>query len=75
MLPCDTFTRMSESWRSTSWLDHCLSSLDGHHSICDMAVLYETSCGDHVPFKMDINTDHIPEPDTGDAVSVAKRVD
>ena len=36
MLAGDIFTQMSERWHSTSWLDHCLSTSDGHNLITAM---------------------------------------
>ena len=47
-LPSDTFTHVSERWHTTSWLDHCLSSKDGHNLITNMKVQYHTSCCDHI---------------------------
>ena len=29
-LPEDSFTYKSDSWHTTSWIDHCVSSNDGH---------------------------------------------
>ena len=49
LFPSNTFTQMSERWHTTAWLDHCLSSGDGHTVIEDMAVLYSTCCSDHIP--------------------------
>ena len=33
LLPANTFTYLSERWDSTSWLDHCVSTSDGHDVI------------------------------------------
>ena len=63
-LPSDTFTHVSERWHTTSWLDHCLSSKDGHNLITNMKVQYHTSCGDHIPLTLDISTECIPELET-----------
>ena len=53
MLAGDTFTQLSERWHSTSWLDHCLSTSDGHNLITAMHVQYGTSCRDHIPLIVD----------------------
>ena len=37
VLPSGTFTHLSESWNTTTWLDFCLSSIDGNSCIQDMA--------------------------------------
>ena len=51
---------MSERWHTTSWLDHCVSSGDGHTVIKDMDVLYSTCCSDHIPITVDIVIASIP---------------
>ena len=40
LLPANTFTYLSERWDSTSWLDHCVSTSDGHDVIQNINVLY-----------------------------------
>ena len=60
LLPSNTFTHMSERWHTTSWLDHCLSSGDGHNVINDINVLYSTCCCDHIPITVDISIGCIP---------------
>ena len=75
-LPSDTFTHVSERWHTTSWLDHCLSSKDGHNLTTNMKVQYHTSCGDHIPLTLDISrpTVCIPELETVDDDSDNLRV-
>ena len=60
LLLSNTFTHMSERWHTTSWLDHCLSSGDGHNAINDMNVLYSTCCCDHIPITVDTSIGCIP---------------
>ena len=60
MLAGDTFTQLSERWHSTSWLDHCLSTSDGHNLITAMHVQYGTSCRDHIPLIVDISIESVP---------------
>ena len=60
MLAGDTFTQLSERWHSTSWLDHCLSTSDGHNLITAMQVQYGTSCRDHIPLIVDISIESVP---------------
>ena len=73
LLPSITFTHMSERWHTTSWLDHCLSSGDGHTVIKDMAVLYSTCCSDHIPITVDIAIASIPvlEVPSDDEINVS----
>ena len=58
-LPEDSFIYKSDSWHTTSWIDHCVSSKDGHDIIHDMEILYPESTGDHVPFRVGVSIDHI----------------
>ena len=74
LLPCDTFTHKSESWHATSWLDHCLSSADGHSVLQNMNVLYSTSCADHFPFSMTVSIDRVPDIEVVDDDSEYSRV-
>ena len=60
MLAGDTFTQLSERWHSTSWLDHCLSTSDGHNLIKAMHVQYGTSCRDQIPLIVDISIESVP---------------
>ena len=61
LLPDDTFTYISEAWGSHSWLDHCISSEDGHNMIENMYVLYENIMSDHIPFAFTVNIECAPE--------------
>lgn len=60
LLPADSFTFKSDCWHTTSWIDHCISSRDGHDTIIDMKILYDESIGDHIPVKCTIATNLIP---------------
>ena len=44
----------------TSWLDHCISSQDGHNIIKDMYVDYKLSCRDCRPMFMDLDLGRLP---------------
>lgn len=59
-LPTDTFTYLSERG-STSWLDHCVSTSDGHNVILDMKVLYSEALVDHFPVHVNISFDLVPQ--------------
>ena len=59
-LPGDSFTYKSDSWHTTSWLGHCISTSDGHVVIQNKEVLYCESTGDHVPFRTTVLTNCIP---------------
>ena len=72
--PEDSFTYKSDSWHTTSWIDHCVSSKDGHDIILDMEILYPESTGDHVPFRVGVSIERIPTLDESSSKS-ANRLD
>ncbi len=37
-LPTNSYTYISEAWHTTSWLDHCISTADGHASLGSMEI-------------------------------------
>ena len=52
----------------TSWLDHCISTQDGHNIINSMDVKYNLSCRDHIPLVMNLSLEKLPlvEEETND---------
>ena len=60
LLPAESYTHISETWHTTSWLDHCLSTADAHASFAHMEILYNVSTSDHIPVKMVIRSEYIP---------------
>ena len=69
MLSMDSFTFISEmNPGETSWLDHCISTQDGHNVINNMYVKYNLSCRDHIPLEMNLGLDRLPtvEEETND---------
>ena len=58
-LPEDSFTYKTNSWHTTSWIEHCVSSKDGRDIIHDMEILYQESTGDHVPFRVGVSIERI----------------
>ncbi|CAL4064454.1 unnamed protein product, partial [Meganyctiphanes norvegica] len=56
-----SFTFISEMRPGdTSWLDHCISTQDGHNIINNMFVNYQLSCRDHVPLVISLCIDKLP---------------
>ena len=69
LLPNSSFTYISEMRiGETSWLDHCISTQDGHSIINDMFVDYNLSCRDHIPLVINLDLDKLPsvEDDSND---------
>ena len=61
LLPEESFTFISEMRPGeTSWLDHCVSTQDGHSIINDMYINYSLSCRDHIPVIMKLGLDKLP---------------
>ena len=64
LLPRSSFTYVSDSWNTTSWLDHCVSTQDAHDCISDMSILYNLSGDDHIPVLMEISWSGVPATST-----------
>ena len=59
-LPGNSYTYISERWSTNSWLDHIVTSIDFHSCISTIDILYDVSDEDHIPFKVCVNSDRIP---------------
>ena len=57
LLPADTFTFVSSSHGSTSWLDHVLSIASGHALVESVHVKTDFVSSDHLPLCFDISID------------------
>ena len=61
MLPGDSFSFISEmNPGQVSWLDHCVSTQDGHNIINNMRIDYQLACRDHIPLEVELGLDKIP---------------
>ena len=54
ILPSDTFTHVSMAHGSTSWLDHCVTTVSGHDIITDLSILFGYVSSDHLPLSVQI---------------------
>ena len=54
------YTYISERWSTTSWLDRVVASNDFHSCIRKIDILYYVSDKDHIPIKVYVNSDCIP---------------
>ena len=59
-LPGNSYTYISERWSTNSWLDHIVTSNDFHSCISKIDILYDISDEDHIPIKMNVHSDCIP---------------
>ncbi len=60
LLPIDSYTYISEAWHTTSWLDHCISTADGHEAIESMNIKYGVSVTGHITLAFTINVEELP---------------
>ena len=60
LLPDDSFTYVSDSWGSTSWLDQAVTSSDMHSVISRMEIGYGIAQEDHMPVLMDMSVLKLP---------------
>ena len=59
LLP-DTFTYTSQAHGTTSWLDHCITTLSGQSIISHVSVIDNVVCSDHFPLCIEIFSDINP---------------
>ena len=56
----DTFTYTSQAHGTTSWLDHCITTLSGQSIISHVSVIDNVVCSDHFPICIEVKCDIIP---------------
>jgi hypothetical protein len=59
-----SFTYISDSHNTVSWLDHCVSTQSAHSPISDMRIIHTLVGSDHRPILMTIKTDLLPRLDS-----------
>ena len=60
MLLPDTFTYTSQSHGTTSWLDHCITTMSGQSVISHVSVIDNVVCSDHFPLCIEVICDVVP---------------
>jgi len=60
-LPADSFTYVSDTHGTCSWLDHVVSSKSAHDSVQNIEILYQFILSDHRPVAATIRTAAIPQ--------------
>ena len=58
LLPSDTFTFISSSHDTVSWLDHVLSTTSGHSLFTNISVKSDFITSDHLPLCFSISIDN-----------------
>ena len=59
-LPENSFTYLSPTYFTTSWLDHVISTSGAHNAIQDMNILYDVIGSDHFPITFKLNFGNLP---------------
>ena len=59
-LPSESYTYVSESWQTTSWLDHLVCSHNIKDCISNLRIDYELCMNDHLPFGFEIQIGSVP---------------
>ena len=57
LLPDTSFTCISNAHGTTSWLDHCVTSVTGLDNIESVTVIDDYVCSDHLPLKVVVRSD------------------
>ena len=59
LLP-DTFTFISQTHGTTSWVDHCVSTTSGKSLVSNVSIIDNVVCLDHFPLCINIDCDFTP---------------
>ena len=60
MLPEDSYTYVSASWGTESWLDHVVSTEAVDKAISDINIRYDMSDEDHIPVALTLAVEEMP---------------
>ena len=60
-LPADSFTYVSESHSSTSWIDHVIMSSTADSVCTDMCIIYDLVISDHRPISFTLDIGDLPQ--------------
>ena len=63
-LPDDTFTYISDSHQTVSWIDHVIMSTTADRVCVDMRVIYDLIISDHRPISFTVNLGDLPHVDS-----------
>lgn len=65
LLPSNSFTYVSYAWNTTSWLDHCVTTIAGQNCIKSINILYNFISSDHKPLHIEIDFKNVPKASKG----------
>ena len=70
LLPKDSFSYISDSWGTKTWLDHAFASYGCHESISSMCIGYDIAQDDHMPVLMTLDVVKLPNISEGSSDKV-----
>ncbi len=59
MLPADSYSFYSSAHRSTSWLDHVVTTIGGYELLYDMHICTDCITSDHLPIVVTVNLNEL----------------
>ena len=71
-LESGAFTYLSESHGTTSWIDHCVCTVQAHAAVSSLEINYDVQSSDHYPLSICVDVNHIPKVETTMQHSTAK---
>ena len=63
-LESGAFTYLSESHGTTSWLDHCVCTVQAHAAVSSLEINYDVHSSDHFPLSICVDVNNIPKVET-----------
>ena len=60
LLPGESYTHVSESWGTCSWIDHVVCTADFKKAIASINIEYDVTEGDHIPLTTKLDIASIP---------------
>ena len=63
-LESGAFTYLSESHGTTSWIDHCVGTVQAHAAVSSLEINYDVQSSDHYPLSICVDVNHIPKVET-----------
>ena len=71
-LESGAFTYLSESHGTTSWIDHCVCTVQAHAAVSSLEINYDVQSSDDYPLSICVDVNHIPKFETTMQHSTAK---
>ena len=63
----NSFTYISDAFGTTSWLDHCVSTMGAHNIISSVKILEDFLGSDHLPVSVNLDINQLPATNVNDS--------